>query len=245
MTTATKPEKDTRNIYERLHAVMEEVTYIQKTHEIKMSGGGYKVTTHDAVTAKVRPVLVKHRVLYIPQKLQHVQNGNRTEVTLDIVFVNVDDPADRLAVPTLGYGIDSGDKGPGKAVSYAVKYALLKALGLETGDDADLTAEVEHKEPEKPKNDPGVMKVKAWAAEHLADLHSSEDGEDFIQKLEASKGHWIRVCGKYPGVWVGPERTGLVNDGAAAAAIYEVRDSYDTFIQTVEAKAADAKEAGK
>jgi DNA repair and recombination protein RAD52 len=98
-------------------------------------------------------------------------------------------------------------------------------------------------EPPKPKNDAGVMKVKAWAAEHLADLHSSEDGEDFIQKLEASKGHWIRVCGKYPGVWVGPERTGLVNDGAAAAQIYEVRDSYDTFIQMVEAKAADAKES--
>lgn len=99
--------------------------------------------------------------------------------------------------------------------------------------------------PETPKNDPGVMRVKAWAAEHLADLHSSEDGSDFIQKLEASKGHWIRVCGKYPGVWVGPERTGLVNDGASAASIYEVRDSYDTFIQMVEAKAADAKDAAK
>jgi hypothetical protein len=35
------------------------------------------------------------------------------------------------------YGIDDSDKGPGKAISYAVKYALLKALGLETGDDPD------------------------------------------------------------------------------------------------------------
>lgn len=29
------------------------------------------------------------------------------------------------------------DKGPGKAISYAVKYAYLKAFALETGDDPD------------------------------------------------------------------------------------------------------------
>jgi hypothetical protein len=38
---------------------------------------------------------------------------------------------------SFGYGIDDQDKGAGKAMSYAVKYALLKTLGLETGDDPD------------------------------------------------------------------------------------------------------------
>jgi hypothetical protein len=37
----------------------------------------------------------------------------------------------------MGYGVDPQDKGPGKAISYGVKYALLKVLGLETGDDPD------------------------------------------------------------------------------------------------------------
>ena len=52
-------------------------------------------------------------------------------------FANVDEPTDFIDVPSFGYGVDPQDKGPGKAMSYAVKYALLKALGLETGDDAD------------------------------------------------------------------------------------------------------------
>jgi hypothetical protein len=41
-------------------------------------------------------------------------------------------------VETFGYGVDAQDKGPGKAMSYGVKYALLKVLGLETGDDPDV-----------------------------------------------------------------------------------------------------------
>lgn len=145
--TAKKTEQNSRSIHERLHAVMSEVDYVQKTHKVEFKGTSYAVVTHDAVTAKVRPVLVKHGVIYYPQNLVHTQNGNRTEVSLDIVFVNVDNPDDKVAIPSFGYGIDQGDKGPGKAVSYAVKYALLKALGLETGEDADIVGEVKHEEP--------------------------------------------------------------------------------------------------
>ena len=64
-------------------------------------------------------------------------DGNRVELKLDIRFVNIDEPADYTDVPSFGFGIDSQDKGPGKAMSYAVKYALLKTLGLETGDDVE------------------------------------------------------------------------------------------------------------
>ena len=49
-----------------------------------------------------------------------------------------------MAVRAFGYGIDNGEKGPGKAVSYAVKYALLKTFCLETGDDPDRDAGTEH-----------------------------------------------------------------------------------------------------
>lgn len=123
------------NIYQRLHAVMQEVTYVQK--EDKKVNNQYRFVSHDAVTAKVRPALMEHGVIYFPQNLTHIQNGNRTEVTLDIVFVSIDNPKDSLSVPSLGYGVDTQDKGPGKAISYAVKYALLKALGLGTGDDPE------------------------------------------------------------------------------------------------------------
>jgi hypothetical protein len=122
------------NVHQRLARAMEEVTYVQKE---KKQGMRYSIVTHDVVTAKVRPVLLKHGVVYYPSRLTHSQNGNRTEVELDVTFVSTDDPTDKFTVPSLGYGLDDQDKGPGKAISYAVKYALLKALGLETGDDPD------------------------------------------------------------------------------------------------------------
>ncbi|AZV00243.1 ERF family protein [Paracoccus kondratievae] len=125
----------TLNIYKRLAAVMGEVSYIQKERK---RGMNYTIVSHDSVTAKVRPALLKHGIVYFPVRCDHQHNGNRAECSMTVRFVNIDDPADFFEVPTFGYGIDQQDKGPGKAMSYAVKYALLKALGLETGDDPDL-----------------------------------------------------------------------------------------------------------
>lgn len=138
----------TLNIYQRLAAVMNEVDYVQKE---KKQGMRYSIVTHDAVTAKVRPVLLKNGIVYHPININHQQIGNRTEVGLVVRFVNVDQPEDFFDVPSLGYGIDEQDKGPGKAISYAVKYALLKTLGMETGDDPDLDQEVSHKHPDVEK----------------------------------------------------------------------------------------------
>ncbi|KKL89209.1 hypothetical protein LCGC14_1916930, partial [marine sediment metagenome] len=134
------PAKPSRNLHQRLHAAMKEVKYIQKDIRIKLKSGSYKVISHDAVTAKVRPALLKQGIIYYPMEMVRSQNGNRTEVDLKVRFANIDDPGDFIDVPGIGYGVDSGDKGPGMAVSYAVKYCLLKALGLETGDDADLSS---------------------------------------------------------------------------------------------------------
>lgn len=138
---------NTLNVLQRLNAVQQEVDYIQKE---KKQGMNYSIVSHDAVTAKVRPLMVKHGVLYYPENMRLTQNGNRTEVMLDIRFVSIDSPADHIIVATAGYGIDTQDKGIGKAISYAVKYALLKALGLETGDDPDLDQNAKH-EPEPPR----------------------------------------------------------------------------------------------
>jgi hypothetical protein len=122
------------NVHQRLAAVMAEVTYIQKERK---QGMNYTIVSHDAVTAKVRPVLLKHGIVYYPVRCEYSHNGNRAECAMTVRFVNVDQPTDFFDVPTFGYGVDPQDKGPGKAMSYAVKYALLKAFGLETGDDPD------------------------------------------------------------------------------------------------------------
>jgi hypothetical protein len=99
--------------------------------------GQYRFHSHDDVTAALHPLLVKHGVTMIPTTKTITQEGNRTAVVMNIVFTNVDNPPDSFVVEYPGYGVDASDKGPGKAISYACKYAALKTFNLATGDDPD------------------------------------------------------------------------------------------------------------
>ena len=136
---------------------MSELHYVAKGD--KTVNGQYRFVSHDQVVAKVQKMLVKYRVTTIPTVHEITQDGNRTIVKLNVTFVNADYPGDNFTVQFPGYGIDGGgvtkdgrpipvgDKGPGKAVSYAYKYALLKQFNLETGDDPDNDAEASYEPP--------------------------------------------------------------------------------------------------
>jgi len=135
----------TLNIYQKINAVMQEVKYVQK--ENKKVNGQYTFVSHDAVTGILHEPLARHGIVMIPTTDKIVQDGNRTSVEMTISFINSDRPEDRFSVRQFGYGIDSQDKGIGKAISYAVKYALLKVFCLETGDDVEKD-NIEYKTPE-------------------------------------------------------------------------------------------------
>lgn len=128
-------KSDKLNIYQRILEVMREVDYIQKGP--KKAGGIYTFVSHDLVAEKIHPQLVKHGIVAIPTVKSLNQKDTRTEVCLTVRFINVDVPTDFFEIDAWGYGIDPQDKGPGKAVSYAFKYAMLKTFCLETGDDPD------------------------------------------------------------------------------------------------------------
>ena len=69
------------NLLQRLNAAQQEVDYVQKE---KRQGMRYSIVSHDAVTAKIRPVLVKHGVLYYPVNLAFEQVGNRTQCAMTV-----------------------------------------------------------------------------------------------------------------------------------------------------------------
>ncbi len=124
---------------------MSDLHYIEK--EKKTVNGQYRFVSHDAVVAKVQKMLVKHRVTTASCLAEMQQDGNCTRVKLNTTFFNVDNPSDCFTVQFPGYGIDGGDKGPGKAISYAYKYALLKTFNLETGEDPDYDAKASYEPP--------------------------------------------------------------------------------------------------
>jgi len=129
------------NLYQRLNEAMKIVCYVQK--EGQNPNQKYKYATHDAVTKKAREALIEVGVKAIPsdvsvEKLQD-PNGKSTTTLLKMVvdFVNIDNPEDHREIYSFGEGTDPQDKGIGKAKSYALKYAYLKILGLETGTDPE------------------------------------------------------------------------------------------------------------
>lgn len=131
------------NIHQRLLAIMADIDYIQKGP--KTVNGQYRYASHDQVTAALHPLFVKHGVLPIPTTEDMKQEGNRTSVLLGVAFTNVDQPTDQVYVRFPGFGVDPGDKGPGKAISYAFKMACLKTFCLETGEDPDQDAKAVYK----------------------------------------------------------------------------------------------------
>lgn len=172
------------NIYQRINAVMKEVSYIQK--EQKMVNGQYRFVSHDAVVAKLQGPLVAHGIVVVPSVVDLKQDGNRTAVTMEITFVNIDDPTDKFSIYQHGYGIDTQDKGVGKAVSYAVKYALLKQFCLETGDDAEKDT-VEYVPQEAIISNEIMKKALQERKKLIIELAGKENKESLVTYIEKLK----------------------------------------------------------
>lgn len=130
-----------RSIYQRLNEVRKRIDYVQKDAQVSGAGGGYKAVTHDQVTANVRPHLVEQGIIVVPSLVSErtVETGTSTkngtpiirhEAVYDVVFSA---GGDAVTVRVASHANDQGDKAPGKALSMAVKYAILKVLSIETG----------------------------------------------------------------------------------------------------------------
>ena len=161
------------NIYQRLNKIREEVSYIQKDATVE----GYKAITHDMVTSEIRPHLIKHGVMIVPKQQNHTltETGKTTSrgtpftayiADYAIEFVNIDEPTDKVVVMVGAMAEDHGDKGPGKAISYATKYAILKLLSIETGESD------ESRQEQKPAliSDDQVIEINDLVNETGADL---------------------------------------------------------------------------
>ena len=132
------------NIFQRINEVRKAIGYVQKDKAVSTGGGSYKAVTHDAVTGMVRASLIEHGVIIVPSVVNSVFHPKEPdakqrlyEATFQIEFVNMDEPADRIVTQQTAHALDNGDKAPGKAMSYATKYAILKLFNIETGEDEE------------------------------------------------------------------------------------------------------------
>jgi len=123
------------NIYLKMNNVMAGCKPIIKD---QAKGIPYKVLPWNKVSDMVKDLLVKEKITFIPQIRETIANGNMTITTVDGEFINAENPEEKITINGFtGYGIDSSDKGPGKAYSYAIKYLFIKTFCMQIGDDED------------------------------------------------------------------------------------------------------------
>lgn len=150
-----------KNIYKRMSAVTAELQTVAKNLVVQQTKtSSYKAVSERDILDAVKPLEAKHGIYSYPASRRVLEsnllesestyNGNVTKKTTFMTrietvyrFVNIEDPEDYIETTTFAEGIDTQDKGSGKAMTYADKYALMKAYKISTGDDPDQTASVE------------------------------------------------------------------------------------------------------
>ena len=141
------------NIYEKMSAITAEIKRIPKNLTVGTGKNQYQAVAEGDILAVVKDAEKKYKVFSYPHS--HKIVDSRTLVTkndygekesqfvrIEAVyrFVNMEDPKEFVDVNAFGDGVDSLDKAPGKATTYADKYALMKAYKVETGEDTDCGA---------------------------------------------------------------------------------------------------------
>lgn len=139
------------NLFEKIQAVSNDVRNITKDMTVGNGSYSYKAVSDIDVTLAVKDAETKHRLVSIPIKQDlinseviRIQKKNNEEgltyvdtIKMTVRIIDLDDTTQSIEVESFGKGIDSGDKGFGKASTYARKYALLNAYKIATGEDPD------------------------------------------------------------------------------------------------------------
>lgn len=138
------------NLLQRVNEVRKAINYIRKEKSVSTgASGSYKAVTHDQVTALVREHMTEHGIVSWPYLVESTAmpydvsaemvraKQFRYEATYDFTFANIEDATDFIVIRIQAHAMDNADKAPGKALSYAKKYAVLKLFEIETGEDEE------------------------------------------------------------------------------------------------------------
>ena len=167
---------DKKNIYQRMSAITKEISAVAKNLQVGTGKNQYKAVGEADVLAAVKPIEEKYGVYSYPVSREIVESGtmereNQYGKTIQLYmriktvyrFLCIDDPNNYLDIVSFADGVDTNDKAPGKAMTYADKYALLKAYKIITGEDPDqFASEPANKVESKPA--PKTAKEKMNAA---------------------------------------------------------------------------------
>jgi hypothetical protein len=128
------------NVYQRIHAVMNEVGTVAKKGRNDFHKYDY-ATEADFVHA-MRPLLQKHGLVITPKigtpTIEKDEKGNfLATAQVEFTITNIDKPSEQVVATVLGQGTDKGDKAVYKLMTGAKKYFLALTFMVATGDDPE------------------------------------------------------------------------------------------------------------
>lgn len=138
------------NLWEKIAQISSEVQYLQKDDSVGYGKNSYKAISIEKVMTAVSDKMAKYGIVIYPVE----QNYNRKdeEVTkvdgskafnrisdVDVKYqvINIHNPSEQFITVSSGTGVDTQDKGIGKAMTYAYKNMIIKLFAIATGDDTD------------------------------------------------------------------------------------------------------------
>jgi len=130
------------NLRQKLAEVRRRIGYIQKRgHNERFN---YSYVTAADIAGSVGDILAELGVVIIPslENITYESTAGRGETTrlarvvMAYTFADVDS-GEEVVAKVAGQGLDVGDKAPYKAMTGALKYALLQSFLLATGDDPE------------------------------------------------------------------------------------------------------------
>lgn len=173
------------NIYQKLVEVRKAVPYLKK----EAQGSQYNYTGSSQVLASVREKLDELGLLLIPRitgkkvsesPIEYKDNNGNvtkrtttyfTELEMTMTWVNAEKPDETIECPWYGQGVDiAGEKGVGKALTYAEKYFILKQFNIATD-----------------KDDPDAFQTKSESYRKPDPISQKEVGELKTKVLEFAK----------------------------------------------------------
>lgn len=139
------------SIYKKMSDVMKEIGYVGKDQ--KNTQQGFKFRGIDQFVNALYPALTKHGVFMAPRAVSYSQElkevtrssgkaGVDKHVAIMMEYDFFAEDGSRVTVgPIPAEGLDSGDKATNKALSAALKYALIQTFSVPTEDMAEADLE--------------------------------------------------------------------------------------------------------
>lgn len=158
-----------QNLHQKLVSIRKSIPYLQKENK----GKQYNYVSSAQALSAIRDKMNELSVLLVPRITGHsvIENikGDKqtstyfTEADFQFSWVNADNPEETITCEWYGQGVDiAGEKGVGKAATYAEKYFILKFFNIPTDkDDPDtFQTKVDQRKPQEAASEIEINEIK-------------------------------------------------------------------------------------